>query len=609
MVHRNLAARNVLLKSDYIVQISDYGVADLLDPDDKKYIYSHVKTPLKWMALESILFRRYSHQSDVWSYGVTVWEMMSYGAEPYASMQPNEVPGLLEKGERLSQPHICTIDVYMVMVKCWMIDENVRPTFKELANDFTRMARDPQRYLVIKSERREVWSEEKTQIESELVLLEALEDQEVEGLEEGLVMPSLLMSPSRSLTHLRINSYRSGTSQAGPGYLPMTPSPGDQPRQLWSQRSHINSTRTLSEGSESRGSGLDTELMEGLSLTGSLRRARGGVGCTVGKEHCSNTNASARVHRSLSGASVTSELGEKEEEDHDGYVLPGSSSNTKRDSFLSYAVSRVSHENGRGSRSSRSPLPSLLVNAANPLPEYELMTKQPTPLPCLQRSPTLQIESLSAVLWRKASPLASPPNSTSFVPLGVNVVKEGSQVKSTITFMATSGDQKAVQCPKPPVRDSAGKEQPVKEAVDKTGSGGAQALKIQGEQWSVEYEYMDIRSSDSSETPIWLRRESALTEQKTTETEKKEKKIVTQGVEEKEEEEEYQYINQQPRLSDSLVCGAGPGTDVSTAGAGGAVEYEEMDGFSGASSKGREAEYQNIPGIGRVGGGDRKSVV
>uniref|UniRef100_A0A3P8VDG6 Receptor protein-tyrosine kinase n=1 Tax=Cynoglossus semilaevis TaxID=244447 RepID=A0A3P8VDG6_CYNSE len=109
-----------------------------------------MQTPIKWMALESILFRRYTHQSDVWSYGVTVWEMMSFGAEPYASVQPQEVPSLLEKGERLSQPHICTIDVYMVMVKCWMIDENIRPTFKELASDFTRMARDPPRYLVIK---------------------------------------------------------------------------------------------------------------------------------------------------------------------------------------------------------------------------------------------------------------------------------------------------------------------------------------------------------------------------------------------------------------------------------------------------------------------------
>lgn len=112
--------------------------------------------------------------------GVTVWEMMSHGAEPYTPMHPNDVPSLLEKGERLAQPQICTIDVYMVMVKCksrsmrcsfahlsytytifficswsfffsgWMIDENIRPTFKELASEFTRMARDPPRYLVVK---------------------------------------------------------------------------------------------------------------------------------------------------------------------------------------------------------------------------------------------------------------------------------------------------------------------------------------------------------------------------------------------------------------------------------------------------------------------------
>uniref|UniRef100_A0A663F8F3 Receptor protein-tyrosine kinase n=1 Tax=Aquila chrysaetos chrysaetos TaxID=223781 RepID=A0A663F8F3_AQUCH len=143
MVHRNLAARNVLLKSPSQAQVADFGIADLLYPDDKKYFYNEVKTPIKWMALESIHFGKYTHQSDVWSYGVTLWEMMTFGAEPYAGIRLAEVPDLLEKGERLSQPQICTIDVYMVMVKCWMIDENIRPTFKELANEFTRMARDP----------------------------------------------------------------------------------------------------------------------------------------------------------------------------------------------------------------------------------------------------------------------------------------------------------------------------------------------------------------------------------------------------------------------------------------------------------------------------------
>uniref|UniRef100_A0A8C1IG57 receptor protein-tyrosine kinase n=1 Tax=Cyprinus carpio TaxID=7962 RepID=A0A8C1IG57_CYPCA len=208
IAHRNLAARNVLLKSDYIVQISDFGVVDLLYPDDKKYVYSEHKMPIKWMALESILFRRYTHQSDVWSYGVTVWEMMSYGAEPYASMHPNDVPGLLEKGERLAQPQICTIDVYMVMVKCWMIDENVRPTFKELASEFTRMARDPPRYLVVKPPQNCVGADESHQRYVKSSHLEADDDDDDEVLQDGFATPPLQLSPTRSHSRLRMASYK-----------------------------------------------------------------------------------------------------------------------------------------------------------------------------------------------------------------------------------------------------------------------------------------------------------------------------------------------------------------------------------------------------------------
>uniref|UniRef100_A0A8C5EMT5 Receptor protein-tyrosine kinase n=1 Tax=Gouania willdenowi TaxID=441366 RepID=A0A8C5EMT5_GOUWI len=235
MVHRNLAARNVLLNNNFMAQISDYGIADLLYPDDKKYFYNEVKTPIKWMSLESILFRRNTHQSDVWSYGVTIWEMMSYGAEPYASICPQDVPDLLEKGERLSQPQICTIDVYMVMVKCWMIDENVRPTFKELANEFTRMARDPPRYLVIK--------------------------------------------------------VREAT---------------------WQSRSRLNSARTVSESSEGCGTALDQEMNEDFSLAGSLSRRR-------------HREDSAYVSQrdSLSAGPSETPSPEIEEEDQNGYVLPG----------------------------------------------------------------------------------------------------------------------------------------------------------------------------------------------------------------------------------------------------------------------------------------------
>uniref|UniRef100_A0A7N8YH64 Receptor protein-tyrosine kinase n=1 Tax=Mastacembelus armatus TaxID=205130 RepID=A0A7N8YH64_9TELE len=337
MVHRNLAARNVLLNSNYTAQISDYGIADLLYPDDKKYFYNEVKTPIKWMALESILFRRYTHQSDVWSYGVTIWEMMSYGAEPYATMRPQEVPDLLEKGERLSQPQICTIDVYMVMVKCWMIDENVRPTFKELASEFTRMARDPPRYLVVKVRMVVCWTVgAPVKTYTRLINLRSadlddledldlqLEDHEIEMGMDGITPANLYLSQSRSLTRLsRIDTHRVSEGTAPPikflsslyvesknsllcflvkvvlnpstaGYLPMTPA------------------RTVSESSEGCGTAVELEMNEDFPLSMKRRFQR-------------EDSAYMSQRDSMSGGPSETPSPEMEEEDQNGYVLPGES--------------------------------------------------------------------------------------------------------------------------------------------------------------------------------------------------------------------------------------------------------------------------------------------
>uniref|UniRef100_A0A8C7GTA2 Receptor protein-tyrosine kinase n=1 Tax=Oncorhynchus kisutch TaxID=8019 RepID=A0A8C7GTA2_ONCKI len=154
LVHRDLAARNVLVKSPNHIKITDFGLARLLDINEKEYNADGGKMPIKWMALECIHYRKFTHQSDVWSYGVTIWELMMFGGKPYDGIPTRDIPDLLEKGERLPQPPICTIDVYMVMVKCWMIDADSRPKFKELAAEFCRMARDPQRYLVIQGDNR-----------------------------------------------------------------------------------------------------------------------------------------------------------------------------------------------------------------------------------------------------------------------------------------------------------------------------------------------------------------------------------------------------------------------------------------------------------------------
>ncbi|XP_046914713.2 epidermal growth factor receptor isoform X2 [Dermatophagoides farinae] len=153
MVHRDLALRNVLLQTPGWVKITDFGLAKLLEIDEDEYKAAGGKMPIKWLALECIQHRIFTHKSDVWSFGVTVWELLTYGGKPYENVSARDVPDLLEKGERLPQPTICTIDVYMLMVKCWMIDPESRPSFKELAEEFAKMARDPGRYLVIKGDK------------------------------------------------------------------------------------------------------------------------------------------------------------------------------------------------------------------------------------------------------------------------------------------------------------------------------------------------------------------------------------------------------------------------------------------------------------------------
>ncbi|KAH9498588.1 hypothetical protein Btru_007466 [Bulinus truncatus] len=152
IVHRDLAARNVLVQTPYQVKITDFGLAKLLDNDAEVYHSSGGLMPIKWLALECINHRIFTHKSDVWSFGVTLWELFTLGKKPYESVRTKDVPLLLEKGERLQQPSMCTIDVYMIMVKCWMLEAESRPSFKELVDEFAKMSRDPGRYLVIEGD-------------------------------------------------------------------------------------------------------------------------------------------------------------------------------------------------------------------------------------------------------------------------------------------------------------------------------------------------------------------------------------------------------------------------------------------------------------------------
>ncbi|XP_052901886.1 tyrosine-protein kinase Shark isoform X1 [Anopheles moucheti] len=137
-VHRDLAARNILLANKYQAKISDFGLSRAIGAGQEYYRASQGgKWPIKWYAPESFNYGTFSHASDVWSFGVTLWEMFSYGAPPYHDMKGADVIKLIEEDQRLSQPDTCPDKVFEVMRNCWQYNPKLRPTFRFLHRFFS----------------------------------------------------------------------------------------------------------------------------------------------------------------------------------------------------------------------------------------------------------------------------------------------------------------------------------------------------------------------------------------------------------------------------------------------------------------------------------------
>ncbi|XP_046960107.1 tyrosine-protein kinase Shark isoform X2 [Vanessa cardui] len=138
-VHRDLAARNILLASRCQAKISDFGLSRALSTDSSYYKASHGgKWPIKWYAPESYNYGTFSHKSDVWSYGVTLWEMFSYGQQPYGEMRGIEAIQVVESGQRLERPEDCPDEIYQVMLDCWAYSPDLRPSFSKLVDIFAQ---------------------------------------------------------------------------------------------------------------------------------------------------------------------------------------------------------------------------------------------------------------------------------------------------------------------------------------------------------------------------------------------------------------------------------------------------------------------------------------
>ncbi|XP_058512216.1 tyrosine-protein kinase Fer isoform X1 [Ochotona princeps] len=135
-IHRDLAARNCLVGENNILKISDFGMSR--QEDGGVYSSSGLKQiPIKWTAPEALNYGRYSSESDVWSFGILLWETFSLGVCPYPGMTNQQAREQVERGYRMSAPQHCPEDIAKIMMKCWDYKPENRPKFSELQKELT----------------------------------------------------------------------------------------------------------------------------------------------------------------------------------------------------------------------------------------------------------------------------------------------------------------------------------------------------------------------------------------------------------------------------------------------------------------------------------------
>ncbi|XP_023935339.2 tyrosine-protein kinase transmembrane receptor Ror [Bicyclus anynana] len=133
-VHRDLAARNCLVSDDFIVKISDFGLSRDIYSSDYYRVQSKSLLPVRWMPPESILYGKFTTESDIWSYGVVLWEVYSYGLQPYYGYSNQEVISMVRGGELLAAPSGCPAPVHALMKECWQHTPQRRPNFEVIVN-------------------------------------------------------------------------------------------------------------------------------------------------------------------------------------------------------------------------------------------------------------------------------------------------------------------------------------------------------------------------------------------------------------------------------------------------------------------------------------------
>ena len=132
-IHRDLAARNCMLDNNLSVKVSDFGLSKhLITKDYYKTDNAKQLLPIKWMAIESLENGIYNTKTDVWSYAVLLWELMTRGVTPYPKLLSCELTHFIKQGYRLPRPKFCPQPIYKILLKCWQVNPDERPTFARI---------------------------------------------------------------------------------------------------------------------------------------------------------------------------------------------------------------------------------------------------------------------------------------------------------------------------------------------------------------------------------------------------------------------------------------------------------------------------------------------
>ncbi|XP_033641683.1 fibroblast growth factor receptor 2-like [Asterias rubens] len=148
-IHRDLAARNILLSRDGVCKLSDFGLARDVVNGGIYQRKTQGRVPIRWMALESLLDNVYTIQSDVWSFAVLLWEIVTIGSYPFPGMSSKKLIKELQRGYRMPRPDHCSGDVYDMMLDCWRENPEDRPTFENLRNRLEAILIESRNYLVL----------------------------------------------------------------------------------------------------------------------------------------------------------------------------------------------------------------------------------------------------------------------------------------------------------------------------------------------------------------------------------------------------------------------------------------------------------------------------